>query len=53
MRIGLIAEGEAELGSSIPYIKPEAGGKPIERFHRMQRHRAAFPPRFQTPIWQF
>ncbi len=31
MRIGLIAEGEAELGPSIPYIKPEDGGKAIER----------------------
>jgi hypothetical protein len=31
LRIGLIAEGEAELGSSVPYIKPEEGGKIIER----------------------
>ncbi|MBE9256597.1 MULTISPECIES: hypothetical protein [Dolichospermum] len=31
IRIGLIAEGEAELGASIPYIKPEDGGKVIER----------------------
>lgn len=31
IRIGLIAEGEAELGISIPYIKPEDGGKIIER----------------------
>jgi hypothetical protein len=31
MRIGLIAEGEAELGSSIPYVKPEEGGKIIDR----------------------
>ncbi len=31
IRIGLIAEGEAELGSSVPYIKPEEGGKIIER----------------------
>ncbi|NET69629.1 MAG: hypothetical protein F6K62_00790 [Sphaerospermopsis sp. SIO1G2] len=31
IRIGLIAEGEAELGASIPYIKPEAGGKVIPR----------------------
>lgn len=31
IRIGLIAEGEAELGLSIPYIKPEDGGKVIER----------------------
>jgi hypothetical protein len=29
IRIGLIAEGEAELGASIPYIKPEDGGKGI------------------------
>jgi len=31
IRIGLIAEGEAEMGASIPYIKPEEGGKVIER----------------------
>ncbi len=31
IRIGLIAEGEAELGASIPYIKPEDGGKIISR----------------------
>jgi hypothetical protein len=31
IRIGLIAEGEAEQGASIPYIKPEDGGKIIER----------------------
>jgi hypothetical protein len=31
IKIGLIAEGEAELGASIPYIKPEDGGKVIER----------------------
>ncbi len=31
LRIGLIAEGEAELGASIPYINPEDGGKIIER----------------------
>ena len=31
IRIGLIAEGETELGKSIPYIKPEDGGKPIPR----------------------
>ncbi len=31
IRIGLIAEGEAELGATIPYIKPEDGGKVIER----------------------
>jgi hypothetical protein len=33
IRIGLIAEGEAELRASIPYINPEDGGKVIER-HR-------------------
>jgi hypothetical protein len=32
IRIGLIAEGETELGASIPYINPEDGGKIIERF---------------------
>jgi len=31
IRIGLIAEGEAELGPSIPYIKPEDGGKEIDK----------------------
>ena len=31
IKIGLIAEGETELGKSIPYIKPEEGGKPIPR----------------------
>jgi hypothetical protein len=31
IRIGLIAEGEAELGASIPYIKPEDGGKVIAK----------------------
>ena len=31
IRIGLIAEGETELGKSVPYIKPEEGGKPIPR----------------------
>jgi Domain of unknown function (DUF4276) len=31
LRIGLLAEGEAELGKSVPYIKPEDGGKAIER----------------------
>ncbi len=31
IKIGLIAEGETELGNSIPYIKPEEGGKPIAR----------------------
>ena len=31
IRIGLIAEGEAELGASYPYIKPEDCGNVIER----------------------
>lgn len=31
IRIGLLAEGEAELGASVPYIKPQEGGKVIER----------------------
>lgn len=34
VRIGLIAEGEAELGPSVPYIKPNqnAGGLAIKNF---------------------
>jgi hypothetical protein len=31
IRIGLIAEGPTELGSSVPYIKPEDGGKLIPK----------------------
>jgi hypothetical protein len=31
IRIGLIAEGKTELGSSIDRIEPEEGGKIIER----------------------
>jgi len=31
LRIGLLAEGEAELGRSVPYLKPEDGGKAIEQ----------------------
>jgi hypothetical protein len=31
IRIGLIAEGQTELGSSVPYVKPEEGGKLIPR----------------------
>ncbi len=31
IKIGLIAEGETELGVSIPYVKPEDGGKVIDR----------------------
>lgn len=38
LRIGLIAEGEAELGPSIPYIKPEDGGKPIDRANEGALH---------------
>jgi hypothetical protein len=38
LRIGLIAEGEAELGPSIPYIKPEDGGKLIDRTHEGALH---------------
>jgi hypothetical protein len=38
IRIGLIAEGEAELGASIPYINPEDGGKVIERFREGALH---------------
>ena len=38
IRIGLIAEGEAELGASIPYIKPEDGGKVIERTNEGALH---------------
>jgi hypothetical protein len=38
LRIGLIAEGEAELGPSIPYIKPEDGGEIIDRTHEGALH---------------
>ena len=38
IRIGLIAEGEAELGASIPYINPEDGGKVIERIREGALH---------------
>lgn len=31
LRIGLLAEGETELGSSVPYVVPQDGGKPIDR----------------------
>jgi len=31
IKIGLIAEGETELGASIPYVNPEDGGKVIDR----------------------
>jgi hypothetical protein len=27
IRVGLIAEGEAELGPSIPYIRPQEGAR--------------------------
>ena len=30
LRIGLLAEGETELGKSIPYVTPQEGGKPID-----------------------
>ncbi len=38
LRIGLIAEGEVELGPSIPYIKPEDGGKIIDRANEGALH---------------
>jgi hypothetical protein len=38
IRIGLLAEGEAELGASIPYVKPEDGGKVIDRTHEGALH---------------
>jgi hypothetical protein len=31
LRIGLIAEGQTELGPSVPYVKPEDGGKLIPK----------------------
>jgi hypothetical protein len=31
LRIGLIAEGQTELGPSVPYVKPEDGGKVIPK----------------------
>ncbi|MBV7334867.1 DUF4276 family protein [Chloroflexi bacterium TSY] len=31
LRIGLLAEGEAELGRSVPYLTPQDGGKVIEQ----------------------
>lgn len=39
IRIGLIAEGEAELGASVPYIKPEEGGQVIEPEREGALHR--------------
>jgi hypothetical protein len=39
IRIGLIAEGETELGASVPYIKPEAGGKVIDRSQEGALHK--------------
>ncbi|CAN1210952.1 hypothetical protein TUMEXPCC7403_12185 [Tumidithrix helvetica PCC 7403] len=39
IRIGLIAEGDTELGASIPYIKPEDGGKVLEREKEGALHR--------------
>lgn len=38
IRIGLLAEGETELGASIPYVKPEDGGKIIDRTHEGALH---------------
>jgi hypothetical protein len=38
IRIGLIAEGETELGEGIPYIKPEEGGKVIDRAKEGELH---------------
>ena len=38
IKIGLIAEGETELGKSVPYIKPEEGGKPIPRANEGALH---------------
>lgn len=39
IRIGLIAEGEAELGQSVPYVKPTEGGKVIDRTREGALHR--------------
>jgi hypothetical protein len=39
LRIGLIAEGEAELGPSVPYLKPEEGGQPIDPSQEGALHR--------------
>jgi Domain of unknown function (DUF4276) len=55
LRIGLIAEGEAELGPSVPYLKPEEGGKPIEpsqegALHNLIRRELA---RINIPDCQF
>ncbi len=38
VQIRPIAEGEAELGASIPYIKPEDGGKVMERKNEAVLH---------------
>ena len=38
IRIGLLAEGETELGASIPYVNPEDGGKTIDRTHEGALH---------------
>ena len=38
LRIGLLAEGEAELGYSVPYLKPEEGGKVIDSAHEGALH---------------
>ncbi len=39
IRIGLIAEGKTELGASIPYVKPEEGGKVIDRSQEGALHK--------------
>ena len=39
LRIGLIAEGQTELGDSVPYINPEDGGKVITREQEGALHR--------------
>jgi hypothetical protein len=57
VRIGLIAEGEAELVASIPYIKLEDGAKVIERKNeavlhsliRRELENAGFPDRDFVP----
>lgn len=38
LRIGVIAEGQAELGHSIPYIKPQDGGKAISQVQEGALH---------------
>lgn len=38
LRIGVLAEGETELGKSVPYIQPQEGGKPINPEHEGALH---------------